>query len=96
MEAKSSPESLSILRILERTDGRLLGRFDRNAPFVVADPANPGARETVDASIVIELHNAGWIQIDEAALIADLYTFQISPEGRKYLQSLPSDAPGLR
>ena len=87
---------MSILRTLERTDGRLVGRLDRNAPFLVTHAGNHDARESVDVSVVLELHSAGWIQIDEAAPIGDLYTFHISPEGREYLQFLQSDESSLR
>lgn len=82
-----SEESIRTLRVLKETGGRLHGRLDRDVPFLRSDPNNPGpdGRVTVPVSIAEELHNAGLIEIDEAAPIGDIYTFQVSFIGREYL-----------
>ncbi len=77
---------MSILRLLNQTGGRLLGRFDQEVPFVLTDPQQPDAKETVDVAVAEDLHIAGFIEIDEAAPIADIYTFQISAAGKAYVQ----------
>jgi hypothetical protein len=80
-------EALTILRALNQCGGRLLGRFNRNAPFLLTDPTHPDAnwRGSVDASIADELHSEGLIEIDESAPVDDIYSFQISDAGKAYL-----------
>ena len=84
-----SEQAMLTLEALNRSGGRLIGRLDRNAPFLVTDPSNPDVnwRGTVDASIAGELHSAGWIEIDESAPIGDIYSFVISREGKAHLES---------
>ncbi len=75
---------MSILRILKDTGGRLLGRLDRPVPFLLTDPAKPGWSAPVEASIAEELHDGGWIEIDELETIGDIFTFEISAAGKAY------------
>ena len=75
------------LRALHQSGGRLHGRLDRDVPFVLTGPGNPNPDGSVEVpvSIAEELHNAGLIEIDEAAPIEDIYVFQVSFLGRGYL-----------
>jgi hypothetical protein len=84
-----SEEAMLTLQALNRSGGRLIGRLDRNAPFELTDPTNPDAnwRGSVDTSIAIELHSAGLIAIDESAPIGNVYCFEISREGKAFLES---------
>jgi hypothetical protein len=87
-ETNLSEESMLTLRLLNQSGGRLVGRLDRNAPFLIIDPTNPSWKGTIDASFADELHGGGWIEIDESAPISDVYSFQISAAGKAYVESL--------
>jgi hypothetical protein len=86
-EFSLSEESMQILRALRQSDGRLHGRFDRDAPFLRTDPTNPDPdwRERVPVAFAEELFEAGLIEIDDAAPIRDIYAFQVSNEGKEFL-----------
>jgi hypothetical protein len=75
------------LRSLSQSGGRLLGRLERDTPFHLTDPRNPDPawRGTVAVTVARELHNEGWIEIDESAPIQDIYVFQISAAGKEHV-----------
>ena len=78
-------EAKLILWTLNHSGGRLMGRLDRDVPFLLTNP-DPQSRGTVGVTLAQELHDKGWIEIDESAPIGDIYTFQISAAGKAYLQ----------
>jgi hypothetical protein len=82
-------ESIRILQALQKSGGRLHGRLDRDVPFQRTDPTHPDPdwRSPVPVSVAEELHDAGLIEIDEAAPIRDIYTFQVSREGNEFLST---------
>ena len=79
-----SEESLRTLRALRHPGGRLRGRLEQEVPFLLT--GSPSVE--VPVSIANELFEAGFIQIDEAAPIGDIYTFELSREGEEFLQGL--------
>ena len=76
-------DSLFTLRALHRTGARLLGRLESDAPFRLTEPA-----AMVSVVTARELHDGGWIEIDESAPIGDIYTFQISAAGKTLCDTL--------
>ena len=82
-----------LLCTLNRSGGRLYGRFDRDDPFLRTDPTHPDPdwKEAVPAAHAQELFEAGFIQIDEAAPIGPIYTFQVSKAGKEFLTSTDTD-----
>jgi hypothetical protein len=82
-----SKEAILVLRALN-VGARLHGRLDQAVPFQLSPPDQGPGDGTVPASLAEELHNAGWIEIDESAPIADLYVFQISAAGKEHVESL--------
>jgi hypothetical protein len=83
-------EAIRILRALYKSGGRLHGRLDQHTPFVLAAPggSDTDCKVEVPAAVAEALHDVGWIQIDEAAPITDIYVFEVSREGKAYLNSL--------
>ena len=79
-----SEDSLRTLRTLRQTGGRVHGRFDRDDPFLLTGSAST----EVPVSIANELFEAGLIQIDEAAPISDIYTFELTDEAVAFLKGL--------
>ena len=77
--------SVQAIAVLLAMRGRLFGRLVGNSPFVL----DPGWIEPVPHQVVGELHEAGFIEIDEMAPIEDTYAFRISKAGMAYLESLP-------
>jgi hypothetical protein len=80
-------EAILVLRALN-IGARLHGRLDQAVPFQLSPPDGMSSNGTVPASIVEELHNSGWIEIDESAPINDIYIFQISAAGKEHVESL--------
>lgn len=78
-----SEESIRILRALHQSDGRLHGRFDREVSFL-----RTGGSDSVPFAIAEELFEAGLIEIDDAAPIRDIYTFQVSDKGKEFLTAI--------
>jgi hypothetical protein len=66
--------------------GRLFGRLDQDAPFLL----DQGWSDPVPHCVVEELHEAGFIEIDETAPAGDPYVFRISATGMSYLDSIRS------
>ena len=58
-----SEESIRVLRALHQNGARLLGRLDRDIPFLLTG----SVEMEVPAAIPNELFEAGLIRIDEAA-----------------------------
>ena len=85
-----SPQASQVLSALHQSGGRLHGRLDDAAPFMRSDPANPGRPVEVPLSIAEELFEAGLIQIDENAPIAEVYLFEVSHAGLEFLAALGS------
>jgi hypothetical protein len=88
-----SQEAVTLLHDLSLPGAELFGRFDRDEPFVRLDRANPDPewRALVAPSVARELHDAGFIEVNEfQPIAADLFPFQISLEGRAWLYSVRS------
>ena len=81
-----SAEAIAVLLAMR---GRLFGRLEGTAPFVL----DPGWSEPVQHHVARELHEAGLIEVDEMAPIGGTYAFRISRAGMAYLQPL---TPPLR
>jgi hypothetical protein len=81
-----SGQAISVLRAMS---GRLYGRLERDAPFLL----DAGWSGPVPGEVAEELHDAGLIEIDETAPIIDAYTFRISEAGMDYLNAM---APAKR
>ena len=73
-----SDQAEAVLRAMR---GALLGCLEGDSPFSI----DPGWTGPVPWEIAAELHNAGLIEIDEAAPIREPYVFRISTAGRAYL-----------
>ncbi len=73
-----SDQAKAVLRAMR---GALLGCLESESPFSI----DPGWSGPVPREIAEELHNAGLIEIDEAAPICEPYVFRISESGRAYL-----------
>ena len=73
-----SDQAEAVLRAMR---GALLGCLERDDPFSI----DPGWTGPVPREIAEELHQAGFIEIDEAAPIREPYVFRISTAGRQYL-----------
>jgi len=75
--------------VLRAMRGALLGCLERDDPFSI----DPGWTGPVPREIAKELHNAGLIEIDEAAPIREPYVFRISTAGRAYLAQCTAGGP---
>jgi hypothetical protein len=71
--------------LLRSMGGRLFGRLEGDAPFLL----DSGWSGPVPHHLAGELHEAGFIEIDETAPVGDTYVFRISQAGAAYLNSNP-------
>ena len=81
--------SVQAYALLRAMRGALLGCLEGNESFVI----DPGWTGPVPHEIARELHDAGFIEIDEEAPIRPPYAFRLSEAGRRYLAG--STASGL-
>ena len=75
-----SEQAVAVLRAMR---GRLSGRLEGDVPLQL----DPGWNDPVPCQVAQELHETGFIEIDESAPIGDTYVFRISEAGMAYLDS---------
>jgi hypothetical protein len=74
------------VRVLRAMRGRLFGRLEGDGPLLL----EAGWSDPIPCQVAQELHEAGFIEIDETAPIGDTYVFRISEAGLAYLDANPS------
>lgn len=79
-------QALHVLRALNH-GARLHGRLDSSVPFKLSIPGAASQNGDIPLAVAEALHNEGWIEIDESAPIAEIYTFQISAAGKEHIAS---------